>query len=53
MSYLVPGILPEDLFALKSDVQLLQDSTDDERDHSGSSRTDPWEHLWTDVGGEG
>ena len=53
MSYLVPRIVPEEILAIRVDLQFLQSANEETNDLTTSSRTDPWDHLWTDVGGEG
>jgi hypothetical protein len=53
MSYLLHGIVLETSFALELEMASPPCTGDDAAVSSSNSRDDEWEHLWTDVGGEG
>ena len=53
MSYLLHGIVLETSFALELEMASPLSTSDDAAVSSGNSREEEWEHLWTDVGGEG
>jgi len=53
MSYLLHGIVLETSFALEMEVTSPLSIGDDAAVSSSNSREEEWEHLWTDVGGEG
>jgi hypothetical protein len=53
MSYLLHGIVLETSFALEMEMSMPQCIGDDAAVSPSNSRDEDWEHLWTDVGGEG
>ena len=53
MSYLVPRFVFEEIFPTRTDWQVLQVAREEANESTTHSRTEPWDQLWIDVGGEG